>query len=563
MENTTLEGKDKIEELKKLSAKEDDAVMICRVSSKEQADGYSLEAQTDLIKSYAENKGLNILETFDFFESAGKKERTKFNQAIEYIILKGIKKILVEKTDRLYRNFRDYVLMEDLIDGHNMEIHFVKENEVWNKNSTSHAKMVHTFKVMMAKNYLDNLSEEVKKGLNKKAELGLYPGSPPFGYKQDIETKVMIPHPEESVIVKEIFQKYLTGEYSIYEISHWLNERGMKTNRKCKFSKSTVHRILTQRLYIGEFTWNAKTQQGKHEPLIDYAMFRKCQELLTDGAHRIRGQIQVKKYPLSKFLYSEDGRKFTGEKQKGHTYYGAFIPNSPKAKRFYIREEDIFKGIDEVINSIEWSEVYSEQVQAAAQEIFDQKKRFKKAEVRRANNRLRNFEAQIDRLLDLFLSKGITKEMFMNKEKAIRNLMNDQQALIDDHDISADDFRKMLVRVVDAFTLFPRIYRKLVFKDIEEPKDREDYSMKKEKVYYKERKDAYFYDKALLINELIDKIIVNYDKSVRVVFAPPICYWINDRLFPADERKTQEAPEKVRERLFDRGRRDSNPRLPA
>lgn len=71
----------------------------------------------------------------------------------------------MEKIDRLYRNFRDYVLLEDL----DLVIHLVKENEVLSKDSRSHTKFIHGIKVLMAKNYVDNLSKEVIKGMDQKA----------------------------------------------------------------------------------------------------------------------------------------------------------------------------------------------------------------------------------------------------------------------------------------------------------------------------------------------------------------------------------------------------------
>lgn len=72
----------------------------------------------------------------------------------------SVRVLLVEKTDRLYRNLKDYVTMDEL----DLEIHFVKESVVLSKDSRSSEKFMHGIKVLMAKNYIDNLSEETKKG---------------------------------------------------------------------------------------------------------------------------------------------------------------------------------------------------------------------------------------------------------------------------------------------------------------------------------------------------------------------------------------------------------------
>lgn len=67
--------------------------------------------------------------------------------------------VLVEKTDRLYRNLKDWVILDEL----DLEIHLVKENVVISRDSRSSEKFMHGIKVLMAKNYIDNLSGETRK----------------------------------------------------------------------------------------------------------------------------------------------------------------------------------------------------------------------------------------------------------------------------------------------------------------------------------------------------------------------------------------------------------------
>ena len=73
--------------------------------------------------------------------------------------------ILVEKTDRLYRNIKDYGTVDEL----DVEIHLVKENEVISRESRSSEQFVHSIKVLMARNYSLNLAEETIKGMTEKA----------------------------------------------------------------------------------------------------------------------------------------------------------------------------------------------------------------------------------------------------------------------------------------------------------------------------------------------------------------------------------------------------------
>ncbi len=71
----------------------------------------------------------------------------------------------VEKTDRLYRNIKDWVTIDDL----EIEVHFVKEGSILSEDSRSSEKFIHGIKVLTAKNYIDNLGEEVHKGMLEKA----------------------------------------------------------------------------------------------------------------------------------------------------------------------------------------------------------------------------------------------------------------------------------------------------------------------------------------------------------------------------------------------------------
>jgi DNA invertase Pin-like site-specific DNA recombinase len=77
------------------------------------------------------------------------------------------------------------------IDELDLTLIFVKEGSVLNKDSRSHEKFIHGIKVLMAKNYIDNLSEETRKGMQEKAEEGEFPAYAPLGYLHDKTNKTM------------------------------------------------------------------------------------------------------------------------------------------------------------------------------------------------------------------------------------------------------------------------------------------------------------------------------------------------------------------------------------
>jgi len=135
------------------------AVMYARVSSREQEqEGYSIDAQRKLIRTFASKSCFEIIHEFVDVESAKNPGRREFGKMVEFLkSCRNCRTILVEKTDRLYRNFEDSVLLEKL----DIEIHFVKTGTVLSKNAKAQTKFMHRIEVVSAKYYSDNLREEV------------------------------------------------------------------------------------------------------------------------------------------------------------------------------------------------------------------------------------------------------------------------------------------------------------------------------------------------------------------------------------------------------------------
>src|SRR5262249_54562166 len=121
------------------------------------------------------------------------------------------KTLIVEKTDRLYRNFRDCVTLEDL----DLEIHLFKESQIISKDAKSQAKLVHGIQVVIARNFIENLKEEVRKGMSEKAEQGIYPSRPPLGYRNNILLHTIEIDEAKAPIARQMFALYATGRYSL------------------------------------------------------------------------------------------------------------------------------------------------------------------------------------------------------------------------------------------------------------------------------------------------------------------------------------------------------------
>src|SRR4051812_10706280 len=194
------------------------AVIYARVSSKEQEkEGFSIPAQLKLLNEYAASNGFAISKEYVDVETAKQAGRTAFGEMVVFLKAHSAMRVmLVEKTDRLYRNLKDWVTVDEL----DVEIHFPKEGVVLSRESRSSEKFMHGIKVLMAKNYIDNLSEEARKGMQEKAEQGIWPTKTPLGYRNvtGLDGKrVIATDPAVAPIVVKLFEWYATGQHSLKE----------------------------------------------------------------------------------------------------------------------------------------------------------------------------------------------------------------------------------------------------------------------------------------------------------------------------------------------------------
>ena len=232
-------------------------VLYARVSSKDQEkEGFSIPAQQRLLREYAHQQSIIVAEEFVDVETAKQSGRTAFTAMLEYLKKHRAtcRTILVEKTDRLYRNLKDWTTLDDL----GITIHLVKEDHIIGPDSRSSDQLVHGIKVLMARNYSLNLGEETRKGMLEKARAGIYPSFAPVGYRNADGPggkRGIVSDPNAAPAITELFERFATGRYSLKALVREFNAEGIKLRGR-KLYSSVVHQILRKRLYTGDFDWD-------------------------------------------------------------------------------------------------------------------------------------------------------------------------------------------------------------------------------------------------------------------------------------------------------------------
>jgi DNA invertase Pin-like site-specific DNA recombinase len=325
-----------------MSAIDANAVIIARVSSKRQEDeGYSLPAQKKLLKSYAADRGLNLLEAFEIAESASKAVQRKiFKEAMNFIEVNKVKHLIVEKVDRHVRNLQDAVETHDWLMADEAKcVHFVKDSLVMHKNSRSQEWLNWGIRVVMAKNYIDNLREEAMKGWAEKLAQGWLPAVPPPGYMTITENgkRIHVPNPDTKLLMQRAFQFYLEPNQSIASVADEMNRMGIRTRKGRPYYKSQVQRILTNTFYIGINSFDGQDYPGAQVPIIDKTVFDAVQRKMRRKLpYRFRQHNPV----LKNLIYCNHcGGVVTWQLQKGH-YYGTCQRKSTACRGRVLLRED-------------------------------------------------------------------------------------------------------------------------------------------------------------------------------------------------------------------------------
>lgn len=266
------------------------AACYIRVSTDDQLE-FSPDAQLRAMKKYCDDNNLLLPNEFIFMDEGISGRNAKKRPAFQNMIKiaktkpKPFDVILVHKFDRFARNREDSVVYKSLLRSElGIQVVSITENIGDDKMGIIMESMLEA----MAEYYSLNLSDEVKKGMSEKAKKGGVQTKPSFGYK--VENNQFIPDENEATYVKEIFNRFVSGE-PYGSIARWLNSIGMHTHRGNKFEQRTVQYIIGNPVYIGTLRWtpSGKVDRNKpapdtiflenqHEPIINKEIWDAAQE---------------------------------------------------------------------------------------------------------------------------------------------------------------------------------------------------------------------------------------------------------------------------------------------
>ena len=272
------------------------AALYARVSTEEQTEGYSIDAQKRAFQNLCQDRGWT---PYHEYIEAGRsahtddiRKRPVFKQAIDDALAGQYDVLVVHKIDRFARKLRITLDYFDKLG--KAGIGFVSiENQI--DFSTPTGRFMLAMQGGLAELYSDNLSEECKKGWGERKAQGLYCGLLPFGSVKG-EDGVPVPHPDTYPGLVLAFELAAEGK-SDRAVTNVLNTHGYRTagNRGSRpFTKDTVRDMLQNRFYVSELPNDSGGWiQAKHEPFVSEELFNMAQEQRV-RRRRIRHTVNTK-----------------------------------------------------------------------------------------------------------------------------------------------------------------------------------------------------------------------------------------------------------------------------
>jgi site-specific DNA recombinase len=275
------------------------AVVYLRVSSRGQVDtdydpeGNSIPAQRKACMQLAERMGLTVV---DEYVEPGKSARSIDGRPAFRKMMGRIRNqhdvdfVVVYMRSRLFRDATDAGLTKRELRGLGVAILSVKDPTDDSPTGDLMAHMVDGFN-----EYQSRVSgQDIAYKMEAKAARGGTPGRAPLGYSniremiEGREIRTVALDPERASLIKMLFERYATGQYSFQQLRELAANAGLRSRPTRKHpagSAVSIHKIgqiLVDRYYLGTVTFNGTEYPGRHEPLIEQDLFDKVQAVLFE-----------------------------------------------------------------------------------------------------------------------------------------------------------------------------------------------------------------------------------------------------------------------------------------
>ena len=397
----------------------------CRKSTDEkEKQVLSIDQQIYGLKEFASKEKIEIVDFLIEKQSAKIPGRKVFGSLIERIEKGEIEGIVAWNPDRLARNSIDGGKIIYLLDIEKLKD--LKFPTHWFDN-TPQGKFMLSISFGQSKYYVDNLSQNVVRGLHYKLKLGVWPTIAPYGYKNDRNTRGIFLEPKISKIIKISFDKFAKGEITtIKGVQNLFTKNKILGMYGKSVSFSKIKKMLSNPFYFGLMNYGKDSVMGTHTPLVSKRNFDLVQEKL---AKRDDKRPHTNNFSFTGFIKcAECGSYITAEKHfknypktRGEVEYIYYRCTKKKkiCSQLYVNSTDLEIQLRDIVGSLSLKELWANKLLEMLKKDEEKEVKFAKRELTKLSFSLEVLEKKLDKLLEGYLEEMIESENYLAKKKEL------------------------------------------------------------------------------------------------------------------------------------------------
>ena len=311
--------------------------VYCRVSSDERLDQEfnSIDAQKEAGQAYiASQRAEGWIPVADDYDdpgfSGGNTERPALKRLLADIDAGKVDIIVVYKIDRLTRSLADFAKMVDLFDRRNVSFSAVTQQI---NSATSMGRLMLNVLLSFAQFEREVTSERIRDKIAAAKRKGMWMGGvPSIGY--DVVNRQLVINEAEAAVVRRIFEEMLTIGSPTQIAANltadgittkaWTTQEG-QTRSGTRIDKKYLHKLLRNRIYLGELSHKGIWYPGAHPPIIEQALWDKVHAVLAKDSHARSVETKIRSRTdalLRGLLYAPSGERMypTYSRKNGRKY---------------------------------------------------------------------------------------------------------------------------------------------------------------------------------------------------------------------------------------------------
>ena len=437
------------------------AAIMCRVSSDEQAKGYSLDIQYEQLVNYCNRNNIEIVKEYREDHSAKNFNRPEYQKFLDYLKKNksSIDLLLVTSWDRFSRNLTDSLIMMRTLEKYGVEVQAI-EQPIDMRIPENKAMLA----IFLAIPEIDNdrRSIKIRGGIRAALKSGRWSRMAPIGYKNsrdDRNRPIVILGPYANLI-HNAFKEFSEGKLQS-DIIKDLRKKGVIVGRS-NFSKLLRNPFYMGKIIVPKFE-NEPTEiiEGIHDAIISDSLYYKVQEVLSGKISNKKPgySFQREEFPLRGILVcSSCESKLTASKSRSATgnRYSYYHCNTCSGERF--SAELVNSNLESILAEFKFTKESKVLYELMVKQLLQSKSEDGNLSKDKLLIQLEEQNNRIQKLQDLYVDGNIDKENYVLTMQRYESVKRDLFNKIESIQETDFEFNSWLKSGVNMLTNMQKVY---------------------------------------------------------------------------------------------------------